>query len=55
MLISPGLNYLSIEATEGLNQEGGPTYVKYRCGTALFPFTDSIIETQQVCKAYWVL
>lgn len=47
--------YLSIEAAERLNQEGGPAYVKHRCGTSLFPFTDPIIETQQVRKAFWVL
>lgn len=47
--------YLCFKSTEGLNEVGGPAYMKNRCGTSLLPLTDSVIETQQVCKAFWVL
>lgn len=49
------VHHLCIKAAQGLDQVGGPAHVEDRCGTALLPFTDAVIEAQQVGKAFWVL
>lgn len=49
------LSHLSIKAAQGLNQVGGPAHMQDWCGTALFPFADTIIKAQQVGKAFWIL
>lgn len=45
----------SFEATQGLDQVSRPAHMKHRCGAALLPFADAVIETKQVGKAFWVL
>lgn len=49
------ISYLSIKAAQRLDQVCGPAYMKDWRGTALLPFADAIIETQQVGKTFWVL
>lgn len=50
-----GTSHLSLKTAQGLHKESGPAYMQHWCGTALLPFADAIIESQQVGKALWVL
>lgn len=45
------VSHLSFKAAQRLDQVGGPAHMKDWRGTALLPFTDAIIEAQQVGEA----